>query len=523
VEKVPLELDLGLAWQRVRRYTTFVDQKDDHRLLDVNTDGWLEGLNARLAAEYQVGECQICKVPKAGGDFRPGAVLSTDDAVAYTALVGRYYPEIRAAFGELASNQVDIANRLQPDPRALNWITNDVSTWGEFREKSLDSLDGCQFVVISDIAGFYENIDIVRLISELREIGFAPPDLVVLQRWLSRWAEPRGKGIPQGCEASHLLAKVYLNVLDQQLINDGIRHLRYVDDIRIFARSNRDAKFGLARLADYVRRRGLNLQTAKTKIVTVDKGRTVIESIAPLIRAIQKQLDEELSELLDDDDNPYATIENLEHYAAERPDNPSLRVLETAFREHFEAGDSQTFNKSLLHFLLNRLGRTKSRIAVSYCIHLLESHPEETEIALRYLSLVVPEADEVVRVVDVAASEDTIYDYQLYQIAKWVRDIGCVPDKMLAQVRIWLGRNIQWWLRDVCYHLLGEYGNAGDREQLVTRLVETNDYREKAILTIAIRGLERVRRNSIYGRIQNDHFLVRQAVQIARQDQLGER
>ena len=72
----------------------------------------------------------------------------------------------------------------------------------------------------------------------------------LLSACLNRWAEPRGKGIPQGRRsASDILAKLYLDSIDHNLRNEGFSHLRYVDDIRIFCGDIREAKRAVLKLS----------------------------------------------------------------------------------------------------------------------------------------------------------------------------------------------------------------------------------------------------------------------------------
>jgi hypothetical protein len=59
-----------------------------------------------------------------------------------------------------------------------------------------------------------------------------------------------------------------------------------VDDIRIFCKTNLEAKRSLLKLNELVRRRGLNLQTAKTKILRADEAEHEIDGISPLIQSI---------------------------------------------------------------------------------------------------------------------------------------------------------------------------------------------------------------------------------------------
>ena len=67
---------------------------------------------------------------------------------------------------------------------------------------------GADHVVITDIAGFYENIDIGLMLSDLRAVDDNGPVGQRLSECLNKWSlsHVSGRGIPQGFAASDILA-----------------------------------------------------------------------------------------------------------------------------------------------------------------------------------------------------------------------------------------------------------------------------------------------------------------------------
>ena len=55
-----------------------------------------------------------------------------------------------------------------------------------------------------------------------------------------------------------------MNPIDQAVVDEEIDYIRYVDDMRIFCADVPACKKALMFLIQALRRRGLNLQTAKT-------------------------------------------------------------------------------------------------------------------------------------------------------------------------------------------------------------------------------------------------------------------
>jgi hypothetical protein len=460
------ELDLRLAWQRMkgdRPDRTFYTHPRLIEWIELDLDGWFATAKKRLVEGYQPQTPRTCFAPKPGWLVRPGTVLDEQDELVFNALVGSFYGE---AYKLLAASQgdPDAAFRVQSDATKKEWVQPISRAWDEWRTKSLEKLEASQFVVLADIAGFYENIDLQRLNSDLKSFCSKEALLNLLMKLLNRWAQPRAKGIPQGFSASDILAKIYLNPVDRALGNAGFSHLRFVDDFRIFCKSRLDAKRGLLLLNDWMRMRGLNLQSAKTKIVRADEARHVIDGVTPLINAIQKELDKEL---LDEfAETSTVTLAVLQAIFDQNPSSPRPEVLERAFTDNF-GGGSERFNKGLLHYLLNRLGKVKSRVAIGYAVELLQQRPEETDAALRYLSDVGADDSVKNEMIVYISSPEAIYDYQVFQILTWFNQHPPLPAALLSPCREWSAdRNRGLWLRTSARAILGRDGDQSDLETI---------------------------------------------------------
>lgn len=318
---VAKNLDLALAWRRVkldRPARCFITHPYLFSWIESDLRGWLDGIRQKLAATYSPHDCLICRVPKGNWMVRPGSVLDVEDELVYNAILGNFHREIWKAIG-WSQGDPDVAYHFQKSPTKPEWIESGFLVWEQWRTKSLAKLKkGIQFVVFADISAFYENIDLSRLSSDLRALGLDNDLIELLSRCLKRWSHPRDKGIPQGLSASDLLAKIYLNPIDRRLRNAGFKHLRYVDDIRIFCRNSLEAKRALLTLSELLRIRGLNVQTAKTEILRTDEARRKIDGVASVIEAIQTELSEELRSALSIE-HSYASLAEIESAVAIDP------------------------------------------------------------------------------------------------------------------------------------------------------------------------------------------------------------
>jgi CRISPR-associated endonuclease Cas1/group II intron reverse transcriptase/maturase len=114
------------------------------------------------------------------------------------------------------------------------------------------SLPATRSVVPCDVRRCFDEIPHGLLLDRLH--AFLPDHSIdwLVERFLAngvvaqtaQWS-PRARGIPQGAVLSPLLANVHLHALDEALTGGGIRHVRYADDLLLFAGSEPAARRAL--------------------------------------------------------------------------------------------------------------------------------------------------------------------------------------------------------------------------------------------------------------------------------------
>ena len=516
--KFSVELsELELAFKRVkndRPHSCFIEYPYLIDWANIDKQQWLEELQAKIALGFQPHSSRLCWVPKAHSLVRPANILHLKDEIVYNLLIGRMYQIFWSAL-QPWQGKPDSAYILSK-PEEEKWIQNRFMAWDNFRANSLKLLEeGTQFVVVSDITGFYENIDIDKLLSDIRQAaGGTLAEIDLLRLCLRKWSARGDKGIPQGYSASHILAKIYANSIDISLRNDGYKHVRYVDDIRIFCESRQHARKAILDLSKHVHKRGLNLQSAKTNILPKNKAATIFEGVLPILEGIRDELLEEIRDEIRDE-SPYPDPYHIRKLLRLRRELPS-EVLERAFKEYFAASNPATdFDKTLFHFLLNRLGEAKSKVAVNYCLDALSERVEETAFILKYFSEIELDDSHEQAIAKYLNSNNSIYDYQSYQIVKWFFDIGKNNSAILSYCRgVARDYNRDIWLRSYSLAYLGKYGDISDL-QFIEGLYATfsNDI-ERADCVMALSKVETARRNAFYASIANDSPLVERAVKL---------
>jgi len=98
--------------------------------------------------------------------------------------------------------------------------------WTQFRNDSLEKLEEYDWLVEADIASYYDNIHIETLATDLERLDLDEEVRGLLKRCLQKWSVSGsspvfGKGVPQAYNASHVLAKLYLNSFDEHLRHNG--------------------------------------------------------------------------------------------------------------------------------------------------------------------------------------------------------------------------------------------------------------------------------------------------------------
>lgn len=181
--------------------------------------------------------------------------------------------------------------------------------WPKFDVATKSALKSTRYsyMVISDISGYFENIQLSVLHSLLsRYVPHAPRTINLLLRHLRSWQTfthhglQVDRGIPQGNSISSFLGNFYLKPVDDFFDGypepDSIKYFRYMDDIRILAKDHITARRVALALESQIRKAKLNLQTAKTAILPSaealsmisDSRLALLDSVGSMIRRNDK-------------------------------------------------------------------------------------------------------------------------------------------------------------------------------------------------------------------------------------------
>lgn len=212
-----------------------------------------------------------CLTPKGRNGFRIVTELDPYDTLILTALVHDLGPSIE----DVRSGPAAVVSyRFDPDEGGR--LYDESLNHRAFVERSVELAESHPWVVMTDIADFFPRIYSHRLENMLdhaeSDAFLTTPSAGVaraLKKLLKSWNQNISRGIPVGPSATRILADLAITNVDRALTTSGIRYVRYSDDFRLYAQSEREAYRMLAFLAEQLDvTQGLTLQAAKTYVLS---------------------------------------------------------------------------------------------------------------------------------------------------------------------------------------------------------------------------------------------------------------
>ena len=396
-------------------------------------------LDQRMAtASYAPKPAYFVSTPKPAGATRPAALVAIDDRVMFAALVARLKTRIESHL--LGSEIVLWPRGLRTDYR-----------WDDFESAPL--VAGAAYVLRADITAFYESIEHERLARQIVVATGRDKEANALRRFLSHLTQsPRG--LPQGLTSSDPLATLYLADLDFAMTGEGFRYYRHGDDIRVATNSYADCRRAQEHLERNVRRLGLYLNGAKTKIML---AATYESERAEIAGALEKEKSAVATRQLQDMDEEdfLKTIQLLElpelrhlvrgafYHGSERAFEALIEELLPAVEGAEAAGAELLFRSTVarqpdqpdglkepdfhryLSLCLTRLARYSSTSALESVGALLVKFPQRAEPLCRYLLACASlSAEEVARQAQMPVlSEEYMTEWELAQVVAVLRKV----------------------------------------------------------------------------------------------------
>lgn len=345
--------------------------------------------NGLSSHDYQAYPLKHIDVPKSTLAVRPGSVPEIEDRIVSYAILNVIAPEIDKRISDnvysyrLKKNYKKSKTGLFESRRDIPFLKKDTIrktipfehwsyAWPAFYEtsKRLYEESDYNFLTISDVSAYFENINHELLKCQLFELLNEQKIINLLMGILDRWVWTSvtlhrvGRGIPQGNDLSNFLGNIYLMPLDQKLEeysnNHDIKYIRYMDDTMIFSKSKNVAIEVLFLMNTILRDLCLNIQGKKNQIL---EGKDIERELFP--------------EGMDELNNK---IERINDYLKKKKlDSKTKIMFETEIKQHFRTlprknlkkNDRRLFSRSLTGFKMIR-----SRAPVNRCLIEITKNPD---------------------------------------------------------------------------------------------------------------------------------------------------
>ena len=243
-----------------------------------------------LAERYEASHASKILIPKPSGTMRPITLLTMEDQIVYQACVNLIADALKQKTRRRYEKRVFAhlyAGKSSPF-FYLKWQR----TYSKFARRVREAHSkGYNYIANFDLTAFYDSIDHHVLKHFLNETGVDEDATDFLLECLKVWTSSTWSngpaniyhehGIPQGPLASGMLSEAVLQHIDKAG-EQGRKtiYLRYVDDIKILAKSEETLRQKLIKLDISAKEIGLFPQTAKINIRRITDPNEEIKSVS---------------------------------------------------------------------------------------------------------------------------------------------------------------------------------------------------------------------------------------------------
>jgi len=410
--------DMGQDWIKDPIY-----RSDQIKRLQEDPDRLTENLDPN----YQPRRGRPVPVPKTSIAIRPAVDLRLADRVAYQVLVDTF------AFERINSLPAFVRGwRYKLNPTQPADLLDNALEWRNYQDL-LDAQweEGCDHILVTDIAGFFQNISHRHLRDALK--GIDPDVESRLFHYLRTW-RPSGQGLPQRVLGSSLLANAYLRTIDEIL--GDYRSVRWMDDIAVFCSSRTEGVRAMLTIQEALHKLDLYANEAKTKLVPFDEAENLIIDFRR----------REIEYLLSIGDRENKGSQGLSDIWSQIVDKP------------------QFADRTAFSFCVTKFAEYPHDDATEEILGAMDRLPHVADHASRYLRTQLQESPELLdRVSSFVVGDGNLFPWQEYRLASLFWHAPSLNEGHLEFIRNRIGdRNGYWAARTVYLRALGKHGNDSD-------------------------------------------------------------
>ena len=215
-----------------------IDGMDVTQLRDYMNANWWSIKQSILERSYKPAPVRRVEIPKPNGGVRKLGIPTVVDRTLQQAIVQVLSPIFEQEFQECSYGFRPGRSCEQAVLKLLEYLN-----------------EGYEWIVDIDLEKFFPDTE--SLIRKYLKSG-------VMENGMHH---PTELGTPQGGNLSPLLSNVMLNELDKELVNRGLRYVRYADDCVIAVGSSASANRVMHSITEWIERKlGLKVNASKTHV-----------------------------------------------------------------------------------------------------------------------------------------------------------------------------------------------------------------------------------------------------------------
>ena len=264
--------NLKLAWRRINtgrnlQYKRFF--REAYLVYESAADEHIRELHKALSAKaWEPSHATRLYLPKPSGLQRPLSLLGIEDQILLQAIANKVATKLNKK-RQCVELKTVFSNKLASPKNSIFFMERWQTTYRAFQKECTTAFDkGYTWSGHFDLSAYYDTISHNLLLSIVSPNNRNPYTKEAIKKWLQVWSANnigtmKEHGIPQGPIASDFLAEAFFLPIDLQLQKKSFRYLRYVDDIRLFGRTENEIREVAILLEQECRHRGLIPQSSK--------------------------------------------------------------------------------------------------------------------------------------------------------------------------------------------------------------------------------------------------------------------
>lgn len=263
IERILDKNNVRIALERVitNKGAAGIDGMKVEDLRDYMNSNWTGIRESILERSYRPAPVRRVEIPKPNGGVRKLGIPTVVDRTLQQSIVQILSPIFEAEFQDGSYGFRPGRSCEQAVLKLLEYLN-----------------DGYEWIVDIDLEKFFDNVPQDKLMSYVGRVIHDPDTESLIRKYLKSGVMENGMyeatehGTPQGGNLSPLLSNVMLNELDKELVNRGLRYVRYADDCVIAVRSSASANRVMHTITKWIEHKlGLKVNASKTHVCRPSK------------------------------------------------------------------------------------------------------------------------------------------------------------------------------------------------------------------------------------------------------------